>query len=126
VKPRVLDPEVASIFRAYEWRGNVRELRNVIERVTILEDGEKVTTEFLPSELKRQKIKAEAGAAGSGDSFVLPEEGIALETVEMELAKQAVERTGGNLTKAAKLLSISRDQLRYRLKKSGENLVEET
>jgi DNA-binding NtrC family response regulator len=49
----------------------------------------------------------------------LPAGGIPLETVEFELAKQAAEMTGGNLTKAAKLLDISRDQLRYKLKKSG-------
>ena len=43
-----------------------------------------------------------------------------LEAAELELAKQAMERTGGNLTQAAKLLDITRDQLRYKLKKSGE------
>jgi DNA-binding NtrC family response regulator len=56
--------------------------------------------------------------------IVLPPDGIALDTVEAELAKQAYERAGGNLTKAAKLLDISRDQLRYKLKKSGSYVIE--
>jgi DNA-binding NtrC family response regulator len=51
---------------------------------------------------------------------VLPAEGVPLEEVEFELARQALARTGGNLTKAAKLLDISRDQLRYKLRKSGD------
>jgi len=49
----------------------------------------------------------------------LPADGVSLETVEFELAKQAIERTGGNLTRASKLLDISRDQLRYKLRKAG-------
>jgi DNA-binding NtrC family response regulator len=63
-----------------------------------------------------------SGAATRG--IVLPPEGISLETVEAELARQAYERAGGNLTKAAKLLDISRDQLRYKLKKSGNYVAE--
>jgi DNA-binding NtrC family response regulator len=51
----------------------------------------------------------------------LPPDGIPLQTVEFELARQAIERTNGNLTRAAKLLDISRDQLRYKLKKAGYN-----
>jgi DNA-binding NtrC family response regulator len=57
----------------------------------------------------------------SGASVVvLPAEGIPLETVEVELARQALARTAGNLTRAAKLLDISRDQLRYKLRKAGD------
>jgi two-component system, NtrC family, response regulator AtoC len=111
---RGLSKEVISIFRNYEWTGNVRELRNVIERASILEDGQLITTEFLPGDLTgKNSHKSKNG------SFALPAEGIALEDVELMLAQQAVERTGGNLTRAAKLLHVSRDQLRYRLKKSG-------
>jgi len=51
--------------------------------------------------------------------FRLPVDGIPLESVEFELVKQAFERTNGNLTRAAKLLDISRDQLRYKLRKAG-------
>jgi DNA-binding NtrC family response regulator len=112
-----LSPEVARIFTTYVWKGNVRELRNVIERSSILEDGSLVTTTHLPADLV-------TGNPNSGDGaqmdFVLPADGIPLETVEFQLARQAMSRAGGNLTKAAKLLDISRDQLRYKLKKAGD------
>ncbi|MEQ1762309.1 MAG: sigma-54 dependent transcriptional regulator [Pyrinomonadaceae bacterium] len=116
-KLRGLSPDVAKVFKNYRWTGNVRELRNVIERASILEDGESVTTAHLPADLLSGGITLEGGNAVK---FALPPEGIPLETVEFELAKQAMARTGGNLTKAAKLLDISRDQLRYKLKKSGD------
>ncbi len=114
-----LSKETAQIFKNYGWMGNVRELRNVIERASILEDGEVVTTVFLPLDLLQTAGQSASGAKNFA-SFTLPAEGIALETVEAELAKQAIERTGGNLTRAAQLLHISRDQLRYKLKKSGD------
>ncbi len=111
-----LTPDVVRLFRSYAWSGNVRELRNVIERASILEDGEYVTLTYLPADMV-------AGSAAIGNdpaNIVLPHGGIPLQQAELELAKQAMERTGGNLTQAAKLLDITRDQLRYKLKKSGE------
>ena len=111
-----LAPDVISIFKSYRWTGNVRELRNVIERASILEDGDTVTTAHLPVDLAGGGLPMD-GKNPAG--IALPPNGIPLETVEFELAKQAMARTGGNLTRAAKLLDISRDQLRYKLKKSG-------
>lgn len=109
-----LTPEAASLFLRHEWLGNVRELKNVIERASILEDGEYVTQKHLP-------FHSAGGTSVSPTDgsrlFVLPPEGIPLHEVEMQLVLQALERTDGNLTRAAKLLDISRDQLRYRLKK---------
>jgi len=110
-----LAPDVERIFRSYNWSGNVRELRNVIERASILEDGDLVTSAHLPADMLGRRTVASGGETG----FILPAEGVSLETVEFELAKQAIERTDGNLTRAAKLLYISRDQLRYKLKKAG-------
>jgi DNA-binding NtrC family response regulator len=115
-----LSPEVKKIFLNYAWTGNVRELRNVIERASILEDSQLVTTSHLPADMLRDVSLS----SGSANGIVLPPEGIPLETVEAELARQAYERAGGNLTKAAKLLDISRDQLRYKLKKSGSYVSE--
>ncbi len=111
-----LSPEVARIFKNYEWSGNVRELRNVIERASILEDSDVVTSAHLPGDL----IQTAAGERSGSFGIVLPPDGVPLEQVEFELARQAYERTNGNLTKAARLLDISRDQLRYKLKKSGD------
>ena len=117
-----LVPEVAEAFRHYSWPGNVRELRNVVERAMILEDEDVITTEYLPRDLVAQTggIATGDGAAkavGAGDEFRLPPRGVSLEEMEMSLVRQALERSGGNQTRAAELLGISRDQLRYRLKK---------
>ena len=111
-----LSPEAASIFKSYRWTGNVRELRNVIERASILEDSDVVTTTHLPADMLGGRVEIAGGSSG----VILPAEGIPLETVELELARQALARTGGNLTRAAKLLDISRDQLRYKLRKAGD------
>ena len=114
---RGLAPEVERIFKNYRWTGNVRELRNVIERASILEDGEFVTAVHLPVDM----LSGPRGSdTGGPPGFVLPSGGVPLESVEVELARQALARTGGNLTQAAKLLDISRDQLRYKLRKAGD------
>jgi len=116
-------PDVAAAFRRYEWPGNVRELRNVIERALILEDGDVITMKYVPRaviEGIRDSIEDGRTAAGAPAGFRLPADGISLNDVEMGLVRQAIERSGGNQTKAAELLAISRDQLRYRLKKLEE------
>ncbi|HMZ23213.1 MAG TPA: sigma-54 dependent transcriptional regulator, partial [Blastocatellia bacterium] len=126
---RGLSPEVEAIFRQYQWPGNVRELRNVVERVMILEDASLVTTAWLPRDLVRREptgalptaVNATAPVVeSSAPLFRLPEHGTDLEQVELSLVRQAMERSGGNQTRAAELLGISRDQLRYRLKKLEE------
>lgn len=128
---RGMQPEVIEIFRRYLWPGNVRELRNVIERVMILEDSDWITLSWLPRDLAKDeqaKTKddssiptmsavAAAPAIQIQPGFVLPEKGIELEEVELSFVRQAMERSRGNQTRAAELLGISRDQLRYRLKK---------
>ena len=111
-----LSQEVEKIFRNYRWSGNVRELRNVIERASILEDGDTVTSAHLPADMLGTQKRS---PNGNSVTIILPSEGVRLESVEFELSKQAIERTGGNLTQAAKLLDISRDQLRYKLRKAG-------
>ena len=100
----------------------MRELRNVIERALILEDADVITTEYLPRDLVAQIGRgAVAGesqsSAADGGEFRLPSVGLSLEELETSLVRQAIERSGGNQTRAAELLGISRDQLRYRLKK---------
>jgi DNA-binding NtrC family response regulator len=115
-----LSPEVATAFRRYSWPGNVRELRNVIERALILEDSDRVTMAYLPRSLTGEPspLGHTAGATDPDQNrFTLPPEGISLDEVEMSFVKQAIDRSEGNQTRAAELLGISRDQLRYRLKK---------
>jgi transcriptional regulator with PAS, ATPase and Fis domain len=130
---RGLMPDVDEIFRHYSWPGNVRELRNVIERVMILEDSDLITADWLPRGLIRDErtVFSTPVAAVSppvevaNPSFQLPDEGIDLEHVELSLVRQAMERSAGNQTRAAELLGVSRDQLRYRLKKIEESQPEQ-
>ncbi len=117
-----LAPDVAAMFRGYNWPGNVRELRNVIERALILEDSDVITMEYLPTALTGgsvQRTSVSSGTDGSDSTvqFLLPTQGISLDEVDMSFVRQAIERTEGNQTRAAELLGMSRDQLRYRLKK---------
>lgn len=118
-----LSPEVVAVFRRYDWPGNVRELRNVIERALILEDNDVITTEYLPGGLLGPARRDDGPAANSDNvkaQFVLPSGGISLDEAELSFVQQAIDRSGGNQTRAAELLGISRDQLRYRLKKLEE------
>ena len=119
-----LSPEVEALFRNYNWPGNVRELRNVIERALILEDDDVITTQYLPGALTGHSARRDGTGSGHtenvAEQFSLPPEGISLEEAEMSFVRQAIERSGGNQTRAAELLGISRDQLRYRLKKLDE------
>jgi DNA-binding NtrC family response regulator len=120
-----LTPDVARALKAYNWPGNVRELRNVIERALVLEDGDMVSTRYLP----RDNVSDGTGWVSQDQSVIvvdtnatvnLPREGISLSEVETTLLKQALAHAGGNQTRAAELLGLSRDQFRYRLKKLRE------
>lgn len=119
---RRMSPEVAEAFLHYAWPGNVRELRNVIERALIFEEGETITTAYLPRGITsgsaaRTVDSGRGNETEPGWNFPLPSEGLSLEEVESSLVRQAIEQSEGNQTRAAELLGISRDQLRYRLKK---------
>ena len=112
-----LSPEATEVFRKYKWPGNVRELRNVIERALILEDSDQITTEYLPGGLLEAPRFDHTASPATATQFVLPNDGISLDEAELSFVRQAIQRSGGNQTRAAELLGISRDQLRYRLKK---------
>lgn len=106
---------VEDFLMGYSWPGNVRELRNVIERAMILGDGDTLLIEHLPLEILGQASKQGKPL----DGISIPPEGISLEKVEEALVRQALKMTNGNQTRAAKLLDISRDALRYRMQKLG-------
>jgi two-component system response regulator AtoC len=92
----------------YDWPGNVRELRNVIERAVYLTDGASIG----PADLQ---VACSSGS--SRPMFELPADGIDMDALQRELVVQALERTRGNVTRAARLLGMNRDQMRYRVQK---------
>lgn len=110
-----ISTEVEGFLAGYGWPGNVRELRNVVERALILGDGDTVLMEHLPLEVFRETTRARGEVKG----LKIPPEGVSMEKIEEALVRQSLEITGGNQTKAAKLLDISRDSLRYRMQKFG-------
>ena len=103
-------------LRDYAWPGNVRELRNLCERTTILLPGCRVDADNLPLRLGPIPDAA-CGNGGEAGAFRLPAEGVKLESVEEQLIRQAMERSEGNRSRAARLLGISRHTLLYRLRK---------
>jgi len=109
-------PEAEELLAAYRWPGNIRELRNVIERIVVLENDELVLPEHLPAEILRRMERTE-GMPQPG--LTIPDTGLSLEEVERSLIVQALEKTGQNKTQAAKLLGVTYDSLRYQVKKFG-------
>ena len=105
-----LSPSAQSLLRGYGWPGNVRELRNVVERAMLLAEGDT---------LEARDFGALASGIAPGDPFELPAAGVNLDELERSLVAQALRRTGGNHTKAAGLLGLNRDQIRYRIEKYG-------
>ena len=99
-------------LHVYPWPGNVRELRNVCERLSILLAGRVIEESNLPAEIANRAVVQKP-------VFALPEVGIDLEKVEIDLIQQALTRTKGNRSRSARLLGISRDTLLYRMHKYG-------
>jgi len=110
---RQISAEAERVLVEYDWPGNIRELRNVIERAVILENDEIMEYEHLPRELVSRNVPA----GGSPLIFTLPPEGIDIEDVERELIRQSLETSEGNQSKAAKKLNLGIDAFRYRMKK---------
>jgi two-component system, NtrC family, response regulator AtoC len=110
-----VSPMAEKFLCEYHWPGNIRELKNIIERAIILENDDILMLEHLPHEMV-----AKAGGAGSGPlNLTIPPEGIDIEDVERELIRQSLEVAEGNQSKAAKKLNLGIDAFRYRMKKFG-------
>ncbi len=143
-----LSPEALECLNQYSWPGNCRELKNVIERAMIMEQGALITPKFFPAEVRsgggipaqttlsntpvmtsepypyppdplRTLSESLSVQDPSLPKVVLPPEGISIEAVEKAYIMQALARYGGNQTRAAKCLGMSLDTLRYRRKKFG-------
>jgi len=119
---RGLTDEVKKILVEYDWPGNIRELRNVIERIVILENDEMIEANHLPIELRQfAEVSSEEPhfVPNQELGIEIPLEGLSMEAVERELVVKALNKTAQNQTKAAKMLDITRDSLRYKMKKFG-------
>ena len=118
-RPLVFSPEVLEIFSEYSWPGNVREFENLIERLTILVDGDAVYLEDLPLHIRQQR----QSLSDSITMTKLPESGLdfndVVEQFENSLIVQALEKTAGNKKAAAKLLNLNRTTLVEKIKKKG-------
>ncbi|MFO8156405.1 MAG: sigma-54 interaction domain-containing protein [Pseudomonadota bacterium] len=104
-------------LREYPWPGNVRELRNLCERSAILLPGCRIDVDNLPLRLGPLPTDEAPAMVTEGGDFRLPDGGVKLESVEAQLIRQAMERSEGNRSRAARLLGISRHTLLYRLRK---------
>ena len=129
-----LSEEARRLLLNYDWPGNVRELKNALERAMILEEGNQLRADDLPFTVTSGKGGAALGENKLGapvaeaqlapgkrrlPALSIPEGGTSLEDVEHALVELALQQSHGNQIKAAKLLSISRDALRYKMKKFG-------
>ena len=113
-RPELQLPEnLIPYFSRYHWPGNIRELENLIERITILSLGPAVSLEDLPEILRQQRGVLDA------IQLELPATPISLEAVERELIVQALSRFNGNQTKAANYLNLTRKTLIYRMERYG-------
>ncbi len=102
------------VLNNYSWPGNVRELKNFCERMLILFSGRFIEPTNLPAEFQQLQ---RAPLATVSDGFELPDQGIRMEELEVSLIEQALNKTAGNRSRAARLLGLSRDTLLYRMKK---------
>lgn len=106
-----LSEEAMDVLRNYHWPGNVRELKSLFAKICLLQDSEVIEPEHINQRLDL------SGPNGQVSSFL--DSGLSLEEIERNLIQETLRKAGGNMTKAAKLLNISYDTLRYRMKKFG-------
>ena len=114
-EPRRVTPRAMSTLRRYDWPGNVRQLENYLHRIFVLSENEAIDLEDLPPEISDSSLPP-------GDFPVeIPADGVALEEIVKEYIRVALTQTGGNQTKAAELLGISRRRLQNRMQNYGFN-----
>jgi transcriptional regulator with PAS, ATPase and Fis domain len=128
---RGLTDETRRLLLLHTWPGNVRELKNSIERAMILEDEQRVRPMYLPfsvAESGGRTVFERTAPVDGGQQLAngrtlpklyIPDGGTSLEEVEHAMVELAMRQGSGNQTQAARLLDISRDALRYKLKKFG-------
>jgi len=112
-----LSPEVEEMFNAYPWYGNVRELRNVIERVVIFCKGHTIDKDLLPHEMITSQKEKTGGLPGREEWLNGQPIDAMLSKVEKDIIEEALRQTKGNKSRAAEILGISRYSLTRRIDK---------
>ncbi len=107
-----LPPDLLPYFSNYNWPGNVRQLENAVERIVLLSGDSEVTVNVLPEYLTPGQTSGEIPVE-------LPDSGLDIEAIEKQLILRALQKFGGNQTRAARFLNMSRRAFAYRLKKHG-------
>jgi two-component system, NtrC family, response regulator AtoC len=130
-----VEDDAMAILSAHAWPGNIRELENVIERAVLFCDGQRLSADDLPPEVKgtsplfnAQLPEADLHAALSTEGGLKEHVKVAMSKLERELVRRALEQTTGNVTHAARLLKISRKGLQLKMKELGlrEGAAEKT
>jgi two-component system response regulator HydG len=109
-----ITPAALTILQGHDWPGNVRELHNVVEGLTITCKDEMIRPDHLPVSLRDTQS---AGSNGEIEKISLLAFGLSAQEMEKKLLKEALQRTGGNISEASRLLKITRNTLRYRITK---------
>src|SRR5262245_14643361 len=108
-----ISPPAAQLLRGYAWPGNVRELRNLIERVVLLEEGQRLLPDHLPSEFSGRVVAPAEAVPAAKDALALP----TLAQMEAEHIGEVLRLTAGNKSRAARILGISRQGLIEKLRR---------
>ena len=124
---REVEDAAYDIILSYPWPGNIRELKNMVERVVLLEDDVVLRADHIPTSIRQGTAPAKELSTVRRLELALsrpfPEDGLAFEElmggVEQELIEKAMREAGGNQSRAARLLQLNRDKIRYRLKNLG-------
>ena len=108
-----INDDVKTIFLKCKWKGNVRELKNLIERICIMHDGEILDVNHLPSDILEEYTETEESVIEKGFKSLVEE----VSAFEKRLIMEALNKTGGNILRTSKLLNIPRGTLRHKIEK---------
>lgn len=116
-----ISAEVCRRVDEYDWPGNVREVREVAAQCLVASRGERIDARHLPTQIRDMASPTRGAVASTPPhvKYLLPREGVVLDQVERDLVMQALERTAGNQSRAARLLGINRFALRTRMRRHG-------
>jgi transcriptional regulator with PAS, ATPase and Fis domain len=114
-------PEAADILQHHPWKGNIRELRNVIERIILLESEETISKDSLSFLRNTSQSQKQKELQDGQHILQIHPDGVEMNNVIKDLILKTLSITGGNQIRAAKILGVSRAKLRYRIDQLGIN-----